>query len=149
MKTLEVSLREITKETFKEILRLKVAPNQEKLVASNAASLTEAHFNPETAWYRAVYTDGVPVGFVMLEAKTDKQEYFLWRFMIDGRFQGKGIGRRALELVLNHVKTLPGARVIETTCVPGEGSPGPFYEKMGFAYTGAEEEGELVMRRDL
>ena len=118
-------------------------------MASNAASLAEAHFYPEAAWFRAVYADGAPVGFVMLEVKTDKQEYFLWRFMIDARYQCRGIGWRALELVLEHVKTLPGARAIETTCVPGEGSPGPFYEKMGFAYTGAKEEGELVMRRDL
>jgi len=149
MKTSKVSLRGITKETFKEILRLKVSPSQEKFVASNAASLAEAHFHPDTAWYRAVYADGVPAGFVMLELKADKQEYFLWRFMIDARFQGQGVGRRALELVFEQVKNLPGRAVLETTCVPGEGSPGPFYEKMGFVYTGAKEEGELVMRREL
>lgn len=35
------------------------------------------------------------------------------------------------------------------SCVPGDGTPGPFYEKMGFTYTGTEEGGELVMRRPL
>jgi diamine N-acetyltransferase len=32
------------------------------------------------------------------------------------------------------------------SCVPGDGSPCPFYEKMGFQYTGQEEDGELVMK---
>ncbi len=145
----EVTLQEITKETFREILRLKVSPNQEKFVASNAASLAEALFNPGTAWHRAVYADGVPAGFVMMEIKTAEQKYFLWRFMIDARFQGQGIGRRALELVLAHVRNLPGGTVMETSCVPGEGSPGPFYEKMGFFYTREKEDGELVMRKNL
>jgi hypothetical protein len=31
---------------------------------------------------------------------------------------------------------------------PGSG-PGPFYEKMGFVYTGEAEDGELWMRRAL
>jgi diamine N-acetyltransferase len=31
----------------------------------------------------------------------------------------------------------------------GEGSPCPFYEKMGFVYTGEEDEGELVMKLKL
>ena len=145
----EVSLREITKETFWEILRLKVAPEQEKFVAPNAASLAEALFNPGTVWYRAIYAGGAPAGFVMMELKTAEQKYFLWRFMIDARYQGQGIGRRALELVMAHVRSLPGGTVLETSCVPGEGSPGPFYEKMGFAYTREKEDGELVMRRNL
>ena len=38
---------------------------------------------------------------------------------------------------------------VETSCVPGKAGPGPFYEKMGFVYTGKEEDGELVMRREL
>lgn len=34
-------------------------------------------------------------------------------------------------------------------CAPAEGGPGPFYEKMGFVYTGEEEGGGLWMRHDL
>ncbi len=149
MEARNISLREITKETLRDILHLKVSPNQEQFVASNAASLAEAHFNPNTAWYRAIYCGEAPAGFVMLEVKADEPSYFLWRFMIDARFQGQGIGRRALELVLEHVKNLLGGTVLTTSCVPGEGNPGPFYEKMGFAYTGVKEDGELVMRRNL
>ncbi len=145
----EVSLREVTKETLRDITGLKVSPDQERLVATNAESIAEAYFSPDIAWFRAIYADDAPVGFVMLEDNAAKEHYYLWRFMIDARYQKRGIGQRALELLFGYVKTRPGARVLYTSCVPGEGSPGPFYEKMGFVYTGEEDDGELVMRRGL
>jgi len=147
--TMEVTLREVTKKTLLDILRLKVAPEQARFVAPNAVSIAEAHFSPDVAWFRAIYSGETPVGFVMLEADESRAHYFLWRFMIDGRYQGQGIGRQAIELVIEHVRTRPGATVLVTSCVPGDGGPGPFYEKLGFVYTGTEEEGELVMHREL
>jgi diamine N-acetyltransferase len=144
-----VMLREITSATVRMICELQVAPHQVGFVAPNAISIAQAHFEPETAWFRAIYADETPVGFLMLEDDPANEEYSLWRFMIDARFQGAGYGRRALELLIEHVKTRPGAKAIFTSCVPGNGSPCPFYEKMGFVYTGEEDDGELVMRLDL
>jgi diamine N-acetyltransferase len=105
-----VTLREITKENLDSILNLKVALTQENFVASNAVSIAQAHFYPEVAWFRAIYADETPVGFVMLEDDPANSSYFLWRFMIDARFQKCGFGRRALELAIEHVKTRPGAK---------------------------------------
>ena len=145
----EVTLREITRENLRDILRLKVAPHQEAFVASNAVSLAQAHFEPTLPWFRAVYAGETPVGFVMLEYNAEEQFYFLWRFMIDARYQKQGYGRKALERLFAHVKTLPNADALYTSCVPAEGGPGPFYEKLGFVYTGEEEDDELYMRRAL
>lgn len=145
----DVSLREITKDTLRDVLRLKVAPDQKRFVASNAISIAQAHFSPDVSWFRAIYAGDAPVGFLMLNDDPAKQKYFLWRFMVDAQHQGGGIGRRALELLIDHVRTRPGASALYVSCVPGEGSPGPFYERMGFVYTGEEEDGELMMRRDL
>ena len=145
----DVTLREVTKDTVRSILALKVAPAQERFVAANAVSIAQAYFQREVAWFRAVYAGDAPVGFVLVEDDPEKQSYSLWRFMIDARHQGTGIGRRALEQVIAHVRTRPGATELFTSVVPGEGSPGPFYEKMGFVYTGEEDDGELVLRLDL
>ena len=142
-----VSLREITKETVRGILKLKVAPEQEDFVAPNAVSISQAYFE-EAAWFRAIYADDTPVGFVMLYDDSVKPEYMLWRFMIDARFQKFGFGRTALELIIAHVKTRPDATVLFTSCVPGDGSPCPFYEKMGFVDTGEIDDGEKVLRYD-
>jgi diamine N-acetyltransferase len=143
-----VSLREVTKETLRDVLRLKVAPEQERFVAPNAVSIADAYFEP-LSWFRAVHAGETPVGFAMLYDNPGKPAYFLWRFMIDRRFQGLGFGARAIALLVEHVKTRPGAAVLTTHCVPGEGSPCPFYERMGFADTGQVYEGERVMRLEL
>lgn len=141
-----VTLREINRETLGPILKLKVATAQERFVATNAVSIAQAHFYPESAWFRGIYAGDEPVGFVLLELDAARQEYSLWRFMIDERFQGMGYGREALRLVIAHVRSLPGAREFLTSVVPGEGTPGPFYQGLGFAFTGEVEHGEHVMR---
>ena len=144
-----IALREITKENLRDIFKLKVAPEQERFVAPNAVSIAQAYFDRDVAWFRAIYADDTPVGFVMLHDEPAERKYYLWRFMIDHRFQGKGYGAQALEEVIAYVRQRPGAQEFLTSVVPGEGSPGPFYEKLGFAYTGEIEEAERVMRKVL
>lgn len=144
----EVSLREITAETLREILNLKVSEDQEKFVAPNAVSIAQAHFS-DKAWFRAIYADDTPVGFVMLYDDSEKPEYFLWRFMIDKTHQKKGFGRKALQLLIDHVKTRPGADTLLCSYVPGEAGPKDFYLKYGFTPTGQEEGGEIVIELKL
>ncbi len=144
-----ITLREITKDTVRQIVKLKVNPDQESYVASNGMSIAEAHYSPDVAWFRAVYADDTPVGFVMLSDDASKPEYYLWRFMIDARFQRQGIGEKALVLVIDYVRTRPGAKALATSVVPGPQCPGPFYEKIGFVFTGEVEDDELVMKLEL
>ena len=82
----------------------------------------------------------------MLYADENKPEYFLWRLMVDKDHQGKGYGSKAMELVIEHVKTLPGAIELLTSYVPGDGNPSPFYYKLGFVETGKIEDGEKVLK---
>lgn len=143
-----VTLRPITEDNLRAVLRLKVAPEQERFVASNPVSLAQAHFSKE-AWYRAIYADETPVGFIMLADAPVDQEYYLWRLMIDQRYQRLGFGRQAVKLLADYVKSRPGATELLVSHGEGEGNPGPFYASLGFEYTGDENEGELVMRLPL
>lgn len=142
-----ITLREITKENLDDILALQVTKEQENFVASNAVSIAQAHFYPEVAWFRAIYADKAAVGFIMLEDDPINLSYSLWRLMIDTRFQKRGFGKWAVELVLEYVKTRPKAQFLLTSCVSGEGSPIAFYKKIGFILTGEmDEDGELIMK---
>jgi diamine N-acetyltransferase len=143
-----VTLREITADTVRAVCALEVSPDQRSFVAANALSIAEACFEPK-AWFRAVYADETPVGFVMLYLDREKQEYYLWRLMIDARHQGESYGRRALDLVVDHIRTLPGARYLYSSYVDGERSPGRFYARYGFEETGELEDGERVIRLSL
>jgi len=145
-----VSLRDVTKETVSRICKLSdtLSADQHKMVAPNAYSIAQAYFE-KRAWFRAVCADDVPVGFVMLYDDAEKDHVYLWRFMIAGEHQGKGYGRRALGLVLDHARTRPNAREITASYVPIEGGAGPFYRKLGFEPTGEMEGEEVVIRRPL
>ena len=139
----------MTRDTAREIIRLKVLPEQETFVASNAVSIAQAYFDREMAWFRAIYADETPVGFLMLADKPDEPEYYLWRFMLDAEYQKYGFGRQAIELLVEHVKTRPNAKELLVSCVPAEGGPQAFYEKLGFVSTGEFDDGELVLKRQL
>jgi diamine N-acetyltransferase len=139
----EVTLREVTAETVRDICRLTdtLAPPKKYMVAPNAVSIAQAHFEPK-AWFRAIYADETPVGFLMLyddpegEPPDNEPVYFLWRFMIAQQHHGKGFGRRAIERLAEYVQTRPGAQVLETSCGQGPGSPEEFYRKLGFERSG-------------
>ena len=145
----KVTLREITRETVRAICNLKVSKEQEAFVAPNSVSIAEAYFSND-AWFRAIYADETPIGFVMLSDAPEKELYFLWRFMIDERYQHKGYGRRALELIIQRIKDQTKADEFLTSCREGNASPKGFYEKMGFKETGEKlDNGELIMKLKL
>lgn len=146
---MKIRLREITQDTVRAICDLKVSKEQEQFVAPNSISIAEAHFS-KGAWFRAVYAGETPVGFVLL-ARVPKEErkllgtHFLWRFMIDERFQGRGYGRKALESVIQHFKEK--ANTLHTSCHEGKGSPKGFYRKMGFKETEKKlDNGEQILK---
>ena len=145
---MEVFLRTITKDNVDAILRLKVQKNQEQFVAGNSYSIAQGTYN-ELSWMRAIYADDQPVGFVMLELDLVKAEYYLWRYMIDEMHQGCGYGSRALKLVIESVRKQPDATQLMLSYVPGEGSPAPFYTKLGFIETGEIDDGENIMKLNL
>ncbi|MGE5578637.1 MAG: GNAT family N-acetyltransferase [Bacillota bacterium] len=142
-----VSLREVTRETVREICRLKVSEYQTQFVAPNAVSIAQAYFDRDVAWFRAVYADDTPVGFVMLYDNPEKAQYFIWRFMIDERYQKMGFARKAMELVLEYIKSRPNAKEVRLSYHRAEGGPDGFYRKMGFVDTGEMWEDEHVMVR--
>jgi diamine N-acetyltransferase len=100
-------LRVITGDNHDAVCALGVRPDQELFVDSVARSLVEAAATPEAEpWYRAVYADDVPVGFVMLSWNVPPGRpgilgpYFLWRLLVDERFQGRGFGNGEIVLSL-------------------------------------------------
>lgn len=149
-----VTLREITDANRDAVTALRVAPGQDRFVGGVEESIREAAETPEGApWYRAIYAGDEPVGFVMLSWNVTPQPgiigpWFLWRLLIDERFQGRGFGRGALRLVVELIRA-EGATELLTSYQPGDGEPWPFYERFGFVPTGEVDGTEVVLRLDL
>ncbi len=142
-----VSLREVTAETVRQVCALSdtLRPPQNRMVASNAISIAQAHFEPK-AWFRAIYAAETPVGFVMLYKDDEAGEYFLWRLMIASQYQRLGYGRRALEQLIDFVRGLPRAATLGVSCVEIEGGPLDFYRSLGFERTGRMLGDEIELR---
>lgn len=149
-----VTLREITAQTVRAVIKLSVTEYQNRFVAPNAVSLAQALFAPE-AWYRAIYCGDEPVGFVMLSDQSllhpmpEQPEVAVWRFMVDARHQRKGIGRAAMLQVIEHVRRKGLFRKLGLSYVPAEGGPEQLYLSLGFRPTGKVDEGEVVMELPL
>ena len=140
----ETTLREITKETVRAVTKLDVGPDQHGLVAPNAVSIAEAYFEPK-AWFRAVYHGDEPAGFAMVWRDPAERVFYIWRFMVDARFQGRGVGRRALELLLEEARA-DGVEAVTLSVVPGPQSALGFYERFGFEPTGVEHGDEIELQ---
>ena len=147
-----ISLREITDQNRQAVVALRVAASQEGYVSTVADSLEEARGTPEgNPWYRAIYADGQPVGFVMLSWNVTPDPpriigpWFLWKLLIDERYQGCGYGREAVRLVAG-IAHDQGASELLTSLVAGERSPESFYRRIGFVPTGEQDEkGERIL----
>jgi len=151
-----VSLREITPANRAAVEALATTEEQAEYVTGVAESLVEAAETPDACpWYRAVYLADQPVGFVMISDGIKVANpgylgpYFLWRLLIDRRYQSRGIGSTALALVVEHVRTRKDARVLLTSVGRGPASPIAFYLRQGFRATGEVHQGELVLELDL
>ena len=154
MATVTITLREITEDNAEAVLALRTTPAQEQFVSTVADSLAEAEETPEGCpWFRAVYADEQPVGFVMLSWDVVPQPpeingpWFLWKLLIDHRHQGQGHGREVVGQVLDLVRREGGTELL-TSHVPGEGGPAGFYARLGFVPRGdLDPEGEIILRR--
>lgn len=142
---MNVSLREITRENFKECINLKVADEQAEFVAPNVASIAQAKIYP-TANPMAVYDGEQMVGFVMFGFDEEDEHYCLGRLMIDARFQNRGYGRAATLAVIEKLRDAPDCREIYLSFVPENTAAEKLYQSLGFETTGELNEGEIVMR---
>ena len=141
----QVSLREVTQETVRSICNLKVQEDQNRFVAPVSVSIAQAYFEPK-AWFRAIYADDTPVGFVMVYRDTEEPVYYLWRFLLDARYQRMGFGKQTMALLIDAVRTWPDASELLVSYVPDPDGPGPFYQQLGFEPTGEMEGIEEVAR---
>jgi GNAT superfamily N-acetyltransferase len=147
-----VTLREVTDENRRAVLALRVAPAQERFVGTVAGALEDARDIPEgKPWYRAIFVNEQPVGFLMLSWNVTPEPpriigpWFLWKLLIDERHQHRGYGREAVRRVAEIVRA-NGAGELLTSCVPGHEGPELFYRRLGFAPTGdLDENGEIIL----
>lgn len=140
-----VRLEEITEENYRECLKLKVAEEQQKFVSPNVLSLAKAYIHYDEVTPFAIYNDDIMVGFIMVRFWKEDNYYFIWQFMIDERYQNKGYGKKALNLIIEWVKTEKDCKKLVTTYIEGNEQARLLYTKVGFEPMSELLDGEVDM----
>lgn len=154
-----LKLKKINRKNVGEILKLEVFDNQKSFVAANNISIIEAYLaiieNGHVFTF-GIYNDDAPVGFLMIgfDVNTDdadvpriaKGNYNIWRFMIDKDFQGRGLGKKAMNLALEFINTFPCgiAKYCWLSYESDNDVARQLYQSVGFVETDEKDGEEIV-----
>ena len=146
---MKIELIALTEDNRKQCFELNVSSSQMQYIASNEASWETAKENEKVARPFAIYCDKKMVGFAMLafdETYEDPDDrYWLWRFMIDEKQQGKGYGTAALQVIIQYFRD-HGATNIRLSTKAANTTALSMYRKAGFRDTGEMNGEEIVLQ---
>jgi diamine N-acetyltransferase len=143
-----IVLRPITKDNWEEAAGLQVREDQADFVAPNAWSIAESKFYPALQ-PMAICDDETMVGFLMYGVDPQDGQYWLYRFMIDRRYQRRGLGRAGLARLIDLLGRTPGCTGLNVGYDPKNLVAERLYLNAGFVRTGLAPWGELTARHSL
>jgi len=156
-----IELRKITWDNWEECRGLEVTDEQDDFIASNEYSLAQSYvalLNDELPpMSYAIYNDDKMIGFTMIGSDTtegdgyeygNEPSYYIYRFMIDKKYQNQGFGKQAMQKVLEYIKTFPQGEVaaVYLSYNPDNNVARKLYQSFGFIETGEIDDGEVVAR---
>lgn len=97
----KIYFKNIDKSNYWDCICLSVKKGQEHFVSDNARSLVEANFEDGLNTL-AIYQDEIMVGFILYDFDDEIPGWSMSRFMIDKKYQGQGIGKKAIEEFINY-----------------------------------------------
>lgn len=141
---MNIEFKTIDRSNWSKCVDLKVAKEQREFVASNTYSLAQAAYEPDTYPF-GIYLDGEMVGFIMYDYDSELNVWEMCRLMVDEKHQGKGIGRQAVQKLLEHVTGKHGHIMFYTSAEPENTAAIGLYEKLGFRKNGRIVYDEVMM----
>jgi len=145
-----IKLKELNKENYLACILLELHPGQVDNLASNAISIAQSKFEKHYRT-RAIYKENEVIGFLAFCHEDDPEDlelYWLFRFMIDKRFQGKGYSSEALKLLADEVKAL-GGKKLQTMYRPKNIQAAKAYKAFGFKEIGVLDDGDIHLELEV
>ena len=137
-----IRLISVTEDNWMDVASLSVKEEQKKYVAPAIGILARGYvYRDCNAKIYAFENDGVIVGTALVREFTDEPlGYDLQQFMIDEKYQGKGYGSRALELILDELRKEGRYDHVELCVKKADAEAIRLYGKHGFADSGYVDE---------
>ncbi len=142
-----IHLKEVTSENVFDVCELTtnkdgVGTVMEEYLCCNATSIAESKYYPEMH-PKAIYDDDTLIGFFMYRHRAcEPDTATICRFMIDYKFQGRGLGRKSLSSILSYFKQADISKVIlmidDNNTIAKK-----LYRAFGFTFNGRIEKDEF------
>ncbi|MEB9613410.1 GNAT family N-acetyltransferase [Bacillus cereus] len=146
----KIYLKPIDKSNWEEAIRLSVKKEQQTFIASNLYSIAEVQFL-DNFYANGIYLDEKMIGFTMFGIDPDDNNYWIYRLMIDEKFQGQGIGKQAIHLVIDEIRSNNNANIsiIMIGYAPENLTAKFVYKKAGFIEIELSSWGEQLAKYSL
>ncbi len=133
-----IKLEIVNETTFDSVIDLSLASKDKRRVASNAYSLAQTWLYREThqIFPYAILISQKVVGFLLLFKDKEKQEYLIWRLMIDQAEQNKGYGKEALRQIIAMAREDRDCHWLSASYVIGNHRMRGILESLGFETEG-------------
>lgn len=143
----DLRLEELSAATIVAVNNLSLKPGQEQFLAPLSYGIAATVADPETTWQRVILDGDEVVGFVSAnfdpEAAVPHFRSVLWRINVDADDQGRGVGRFAVERLLDEARSR-GMDHVNVIYEGGEEGPEAFFTRVGFSPVDETEYGETV-----
>ena len=144
-----IGIKELNEENWYRCCEINVSKEQEKFLISNAISIAHSKYEPSLKTV-AIYFEGEVVGFAMYNTvKEELDSYWIWRIMVDEKFQGQGIGEEATRLIVEDMKKFKECKRIAVAYVDGNEGAAKLYKKVGFVHRGERFGKEVAVVLDV
>lgn len=140
-----ITIVPIDKRNWEEAANLQILPEQAAFLTPNVFSIAESKFYPELNPC-AIFAGQTMIGFLMYGRDSEDNQYWVYRFMIDRRYQRRGFGRRAMLHLIELIHALPNAPEINIAYDLDNDVARQLYRSVGFIEGGIASWGEQTAR---
>lgn len=137
----------ITVQNWETAASLELEPAQVNFVRSNAWSIAESLYHPALKPF-GIYRGGTMVGFLMYGSAWQDGTAWIFRLMIDRRYQGQGLGKEALERAIRRMRD-EGYTEVNIGWDPENDIAERLYLRAGFEPSGIAPWGEKTAKLKL
>lgn len=146
-----IRLELVNKDNFDQVLDLEVAPKDQRRVASVEYSLAQAwlYRDSEDLFPYAVKSGQLTVGFLLLSYQPMENSYYIWRLLIDQKYQNQSFGKEIIRQVLQRARDDQQCHKVTVNYVIGNHKMRYILEKFGFqpvGLDGQEMKMELIVK---
>ena len=143
-----VSLAEITDDNWRAVADVAPRDEQRRFVGALGARYLLLSMRGDTWHSLAVEADDTVVGHVMWAYDGDDDAHWIGGMLIDAAEQHAGVGRAALQAIIELLNGRLNARQIKLSYHPDNTVAARLYEQAGFRPTGETEDDEIVVARN-